>query len=118
VKKSGKGKDDAGGVSRPDERGGRRAKRQFIVVSYDIPSDRRRTKVCHLLKDYGQRVQYSVFECRLRSKDFKRLRERLRPLLDLAEDDVRFYRLCEVCLPKAKIWGPSPRQGVRESIVV
>jgi len=88
------------------------------VVSYDIPDDRRRTKVYHLLKDYGQRVQYSVFECRLRPKDLKRLRERLQPLLDLAEDDVRFYRLCEVCLPKAKIWGPSPRQGVRESIVV
>lgn len=92
--------------------------KQFIVVSYDISDDRRRTRVCHLLKDYGQRVQYSVFECQLRPKDFKRLRERLRPLLDLAEDDVRFYRLCEVCLPKAKIWGPSPRQGVRESIVV
>ena len=70
------------------------------------------------LKDYGQRVQYSVFECQLRPQDFKRLRERLRPLLDLAEDDVRFYRLCEVCLPKARIWGPSPREEVRESIVV
>jgi CRISPR-associated protein Cas2 len=116
VKKGKINKSDTG-VSQPESRG-RRSGRHFVVVSYDIPDDRRRTKVCHLLKDYGQRVQYSVFECQLRPKDFKRLRERLRPLLDLAEDDVRFYRLCQVCLPKAKIWGPSPRQGVRESIVV
>lgn len=116
--KKGRGsKRDAGKSPRP-ENGSRRAGQQFIVVSYDIPDDRRRTRVCHLLKDYGQRVQYSVFECQLRPKDFQRLRERLRPLLDPAEDDVRFYQLCEVCLPKARIWGPSPRQGVRESIVV
>jgi len=117
VKKGGKGKGNAARGART-ESGGGRSGQQFIVVSYDIPDDRRRTRVCHLLKDYGQRVQYSVFECQLRPQDLKRLRERLRPLLDLAEDDVRFYRLCEVCLPKARIWGPSPRQGVRESIVV
>lgn len=117
MKKGERGKGNAARVSLP-ESDGRRAGWQFVVISYDIPDDRRRTRVCHLLKDYGQRVQYSVFECQLRPKDFKRLRERLRPLLDLAEDDVRFYRLCEICLPKAKVWGPSPRQGVRKSIVV
>jgi len=117
VKKGGKGQGEAARGSRP-ESGGKRPGQQFIVVSYDIPDDRRRTRVCHLLKDYGRRVQYSVFECQLRPKDLQRLRERLKPLLDLAEDDVRFYQLCEVCLPKARIWGPAPRQGVRESIVV
>ena len=117
MKKSKGSRADTGKDS-PSGRGSKRSRQQFIVVSYDIPDDRRRTRVCHLLKDYGQRVQYSVFECQLRPQDYKRLRERLRPLLDLAEDDVRFYRLCEVCLPKAKIWGPSPREEVRESIVV
>jgi CRISPR-associated endonuclease Cas2 len=37
----------------------------LILVSYDIPDDRRRTKLAHTLKDFGQRVQYSVFECLL-----------------------------------------------------
>ena len=68
----------------------RRAERHFVVVSYDIPDDRRRNRVCKLLKDYGERVQYSVFECMLRPDDLKRLRERLKPLLVLEEDDVRF----------------------------
>ncbi|MCB0227265.1 MAG: CRISPR-associated endonuclease Cas2, partial [Anaerolineae bacterium] len=54
----------------------------FIVVSYDIPDDRRRTKVMKALKDFGRHVQYSVFECEIRREDFKRLRERLKPLLN------------------------------------
>ena len=37
----------------------------LIVVSYDVPDDRRRTRLAHILKDFGERVQYSVFECRL-----------------------------------------------------
>jgi len=95
-----------------------RAKRQLVVVSYDIPEDRRRTKVCNLLKDYGQRVQYSVFECELRPRDLQRLKERLKPLLDLEEDDVRFYRLCQECRPKAVVWGPYKRQPQWEGAII
>jgi len=92
--------------------------RQLIVVSYDIPDDRRRTKVCKLLKDYGERVQYSVFECQLRPRDLKRLRERLKPLLEPKEDDLRFYRLCAACAPRALVWGPRQRKALPEAVVV
>jgi CRISPR-associated protein Cas2 len=90
----------------------------FVVVSYDIPDDRRRNRVCKLLKDYGERAQYSVFECALRRKDLKRLRERLKPLLVLEEDDVRFYRLCETCRRKAVVWGHKKRRRWEEAVVV
>lgn len=73
----------------------------LIVVSYDVVNDRRRAKVHKMLKNFGTRVQYSVFECQLDAKELKRLQKRLRPLIDLKEDSVRFYQLCEVCLPKA-----------------
>lgn len=96
----------------------RRAKRHFVVVSYDIPDDRRRTRVWKLLKDYGERVQYSVFECVLRPGDLKRLRERLKPLLVMEEDDVRFYRLCESCRRKATVWGRKKRRRWDEAVVV
>ncbi len=33
-----------------------------FLISYDIPDDRRRTKLAHFLLDYGDRVHYSVFE--------------------------------------------------------
>jgi len=91
---------------------------QFVVISYDIPDDRRRSKVLRLLKDYGARVQYSVFECMLRPRDLRRLRERLKPLLESEEDDVRFYRLCAECVPRAVIWGPRKRKTLPEAIVV
>ena len=42
---------------------------QFVLVCYDIPDDRRRTKVMQTLLDFGRRVQYSVFECDLKAKD-------------------------------------------------
>lgn len=95
-----------------------REERQFIVVSYDIPNDRRRAKVCRLLKDYGQRVQYSVVECWLRPRDLQRLQERLKPLVLAEEDDVRFYRLCEGCRPKAEIWGRQRRAQWERARVV
>jgi len=95
-----------------------RAKRHFVVVSYDIPKDQRRNRVCKLLKDYGERVQYSVFECLVRPEELKRLKERLKPLLEPTEDDVRFYRLCENCRPKALIWGRKKRRQWKQAVVV
>lgn len=41
----------------------------FCVVTYDIPDDRRQTKVANTLEDFGDRVQYRVFEMELRSAD-------------------------------------------------
>ncbi|HBY96649.1 MAG TPA: CRISPR-associated endonuclease Cas2 [Chloroflexi bacterium] len=66
----------------------------FIVVSYDIPDDRRRMKLFKLLKDYGRHTQYSVFECDLRPQQFAELRRRIRELVDARQDHVRFYSLC------------------------
>ena len=63
-------------------------------------------------------MQYSVFECQLRPADLERLRERLKPLLDLKEDDVRFYALCGACLPTAQVWGKRKRESLPEAIVV
>jgi len=72
-----------------------------IVISYDIASDRRRAKIHDTLKNYGERVQFSVFECQLTGKEFRRLRDALDPLIDVEEtDSVRFSRLCSECWKK------------------
>jgi CRISPR-associated protein Cas2 len=96
----------------------KRVVQHFVVVSYDIPNDRRRNRVCKLLKDYGERAQYSVFECVLRREDLDRLRERLKPLLLPEEDDVRFYRLCETCRRKATVWSRKKRRRWEKAVVV
>lgn len=72
----------------------------FVVVSYDITDDRRRRKVMKTLEGFGERVQYSVFECRLEPLDIVRLHGRLKKLILEKEDDVRFYLLCEACVER------------------
>lgn len=45
----------------------------FVVVSYDIVNDRQRQRLAKVLGDYGQRVQKSVFECRVDERLFLKL---------------------------------------------
>lgn len=68
----------------------------FCLVTYDIPDDRRRIKLAKLLKDYGQRVQYSVFECNLNEKLLKSMKERVQKLLLKEEDCFRIYELTDL----------------------
>jgi len=82
-----------------------RNRRHWVVVSYDIPSDRRRTKVMKTLEGFGHRVQYSVFESELRPADLEKLKARLAGLILPEQDDVRFYLLCENCQGKATMLG-------------
>lgn len=66
------------------------------VITYDIADDHRREDVATLLSGYGPRVQLSVFECDLRSRqDAVSLRAKLRELIDPVEDQVRLYPLDE-----------------------
>jgi CRISPR-associated protein Cas2 len=77
----------------------------LIVVSYDVPNDRRRTRLAHTLEDFGQRVQYSVFECLLEMEDLDRLRRRIGKLIDPSEDSLRIYRLCRDCEERLETLG-------------
>jgi len=80
----------------------------FFAISYDIGDDRRRLKVAKVLKDFGERVQLSVFEANIEESQLERLRERVNEILDHEEDTVRIYPLCAVCVSKVEIIG----QGV------
>ena len=77
----------------------------FILTSYDIPSDRRRAKVAKILLDYGERVQYSVFECNLTLKQLQRLLTELQEVVSEEEDSIRVYRLCADCVEEIKVLG-------------
>lgn len=78
----------------------------FCVVTYDIPDDRRRTKVANILEDFGDRVQYSVFEMELNGVDqLATLQGRLRAAIRVQDDGVRMYVLCRNCRSKVAILG-------------
>ncbi|MEQ9621891.1 CRISPR-associated endonuclease Cas2, partial [Coleofasciculus chthonoplastes] len=61
----------------------------LVVVVYDIPNDKRRTKLSNFLEGYGRRVQFSVFECFLSLEEMRQLYEKVKKLVKPAEDDVR-----------------------------
>ncbi|OKY74491.1 MAG: CRISPR-associated endonuclease Cas2 [Desulfobulbaceae bacterium DB1] len=69
----------------------------LYLVSYDIPDDRRRTRLAKTLKDFGDRVQFSVFECLLDAAQSAKMRDRIQDIISEAEDSVRIYSLCGGC---------------------
>lgn len=89
----------------------------YLIISYDIRDDTRRLKIYKALKDHGQRVQFSVFECRMTKIQWLLLRQRLKGLLNGEEDSIRIYRLCETCLPKVERIGGEPIPD-EETVVV
>ena len=70
--------------------------RAWYVVTYDVRDDRRLRLVAKLLEGYGERIQYSVFRCRLSKRDSSRLRWEL-VLVMAPEDNLLVIPLCEQC---------------------
>ena len=87
------------------------------VVAYDIPDDRRRTKVHKILLGHGEWTQYSLFECFLTRKELILLQAKLAEHLIAAEDSVRFYPLCANCVSKVETVGGSPPREAQIYII-
>ena len=77
----------------------------LVVISYDIEDDRTRTRLAHKLKDFGPRVQLSVFEADVSDKEFQRLKKMINNVKLGEADSIRIYQFCEACFKKVKIWG-------------
>jgi CRISPR-associated protein Cas2 len=77
----------------------------LYVVSYDVPNDRRRTRIHSALTSFGTWVQYSVFECFLNRKQRIALEARLLKEIHQREDTIRIYGLCGSCHTKVEILG-------------
>ena len=80
----------------------------FYVIAYDIPDDRRRTKIHKILSGFGTWTQYSLFECFLSKKELVQLKAKLAKHLEETQDSVRFYPLCVNCVEKVETVGSSP----------
>jgi len=87
------------------------------VIAYDIVDDARRVKVADALKDFGRRVQYSVFEALLDADLLEQVHRRLERLIDDEADSVRIYQLCGACEGKLTIIGSGTRT-VEEKVYV
>ena len=70
----------------------------LVLITYDVDTisetgQKRLRKVAKLCQDYGQRVQNSVFECRLSEAQFVVLKNKLESTINHDLDNIRFYFL-------------------------
>jgi len=82
----------------------------IVVVAYDVSTEtkegrRRLRRIAQACKDYGQRVQKSVFECVVRESDWVKLRDRLLQESLPQEDSLRFYFLDEAARSRTEHHG-------------
>jgi CRISPR-associated protein Cas2 len=69
----------------------------LVVVSYDVAQDqngkRRLRRIAKLCQSYGQRVQYSVFECVVDPAQWLKLKTKLEKEFNPTYDSLRYYKL-------------------------
>jgi len=70
----------------------------MVLVSYDVRTSepggsRRLRRVAKVCRNFGQRVQFSVFECLVDPAQWTRMRQLLIDEIDMEADSLRFYFL-------------------------
>lgn len=70
----------------------------YVLITYDVNTTssegaKRLRQVAKCCKDYGQRVQNSVFECYIDGKNMISLKRRLLSIIDGDLDSIRIYKL-------------------------
>lgn len=67
--------------------------RTSYLVCYDIADQKRLRQVFKTCKNYGDHLQFSIFECDLNATEKVRLESALRDIINPAKDQVIFVRL-------------------------
>lgn len=71
-----------------------------LLVTYDVDTTtaagrRRLRRVAKVCEGFGQRVQFSVFECVVTAAQLEQLKDRLEKEIEPKQDSLRIYRLQE-----------------------
>lgn len=70
----------------------------LVLITYDVNTEtaagrKRLRQIAKACVNCGQRVQNSVFECKLDAAQLRALQEKLKKLMDENQDSLRFYNL-------------------------
>jgi CRISPR-associated protein Cas2 len=81
--------------------------KKYIIISYDVVVDKKRTLLSKRLLNYGRRVQKSVFECLITEKQYTTMKGEVDAIIDMEKDSVRYYTLCKGCVSGIEVsgWG-------------
>lgn len=95
----------------------------FVLVTYDVstgtPEGRRRLRrVARVCKNFGQRVQYSVFECQVNDSQWVQLKHNLLEEMHPHEDSLRFYFLGEDATKRTEHYGTKPSIDFDDALII
>lgn len=94
-----------------------------ILVVYDISTvsnhgERRLREIANVCEGYGQRVQKSVFECRLEKHEIRLLIHDIESVIDPNTDRVAIYRLREPYQRHVVALGRGPDVDWRRPVIL
>lgn len=95
----------------------------LVIVCYDVNTEtaagrRRLRRVAKACEGRGQRVQKSVFECRLDLAAMEALERKLLAIMDLETDCLRLYRMSDARGCEVREHGRFKAQDFDEPLVV
>ena len=95
----------------------------MVLVTYDVATDtmegrRRLRQVARVCEDWGQRVQFSVFECDVDPAQWTALRARLVGIIDPGTDSLRFYMLGREWRRRVEHVGAKPAKDMDGPLIV
>jgi CRISPR-associated protein Cas2 len=95
----------------------------MVLVSYDVavtsPGGRRRLRrIAKECQNYGQRVQFSVFECVVDPAQWTKFKNKLENIIDKEIDSLRYYYLGANYKRKVEHVGAKPSQDVDAPLIV
>lgn len=95
----------------------------MILVSYDVSTispggERRLRRIAKACRDYGQRVQFSVFEIEVDNARWTFLKQELCDLIDPKTDSLRFYYLGSEWQRKIEHVGAKPALDLHGPLVM
>jgi CRISPR-associated protein Cas2 len=95
----------------------------YVLITYDVATSseggpRRLRRVAKVCLDYGQRVQNSVFECKVDPAQFTLLKSQLLSLIDKEIDSLRFYHLGAKWHHRIEHYGAKPVYDIEGPLIL
>jgi CRISPR-associated protein Cas2 len=95
----------------------------LVLVTYDVRTSegaaaRRLRRVAKACRDFGQRVQYSVFEIGVDPAQWAALKARLEAIIDRERDSLRYYYLGANWHRRVEHVGGKPAADLRGPLIV
>ena len=95
----------------------------LVLVSYDVSvtsrgGQRRLRHVAKECQNYGQRVQFSVFECLVDPAQWTKLKNMLESIIDIKFDSLRYYYLGSNWENKVEHVGTKPSLNLEGPLII